>query len=383
LTRFLFALPWLLLPAQACAAAAELRGVWVDRSSLVSRAEIRKTMQTLAAAHFNAAYVNVWSRGYPLFPSRVFEAETGIIGDPGLPGRDVLRESIEEACAVGIAVIPWAEYGFIGGYSHYFPGEGGRGPIFARHPEWLARTASGDEKFPIAGAPGQFYFYLSHLRPDVQAFLRAMMAEIVERYEVPGVQFDRARLPQLDVGYDEYTVDLHKREHAGAAPPANPADAAWLRWRADKLNLFHDELYRTMKAADLSTVVNDAPTVTPFGYTNFAQDYPSWMRQRSVDYVVPQIYRRTAADYEAELVRQLAAVPVSVPLIPGIDITNSRDSADLVRQIEITRARGLKGVVVWYYRGLEQAQAFTALRAGVFSEKADLPWKMTPRCATN
>ena len=42
---------------------AEIRAVWLDRSSLVSREEIKATIQQLALANFNLILINVWSRG--------------------------------------------------------------------------------------------------------------------------------------------------------------------------------------------------------------------------------------------------------------------------------------------------------------------------------
>jgi uncharacterized lipoprotein YddW (UPF0748 family) len=97
----------LLLLAALALPAAELRGVWVDRSSLESRDSIRDMMQNLAAANFNAAFVDVWSRGYPIWQSDVFERETGIRIDPTYKDRDVLNELIEEGRDAGIAVFPW------------------------------------------------------------------------------------------------------------------------------------------------------------------------------------------------------------------------------------------------------------------------------------
>ncbi|MBM3793650.1 MAG: hypothetical protein FJW31_06195 [Acidobacteria bacterium] len=143
----------------------EIRGVWADRTSLVTREEICATLRTIAEANFNTVHVNVWSRGYPLWLSEVFRRETGIDVDPGFGGRDVLWEAIEEAQAVGIVVGPWFEYGFGGGWSGYRPGTGGRGPIFDAHPEWLACTRSGEVRFPIAG--GGDLFWMAHTRPEV------------------------------------------------------------------------------------------------------------------------------------------------------------------------------------------------------------------------
>jgi uncharacterized lipoprotein YddW (UPF0748 family) len=365
----------LLLLAALALPAAELRGVWVDRSSLESRDSIRDMMQNLASANFNAAFVNVWSRGYPIWQSDVFERETGIRIDPTYKDRDVLNELIEEGRDAGIAVFPWAEYGFIGGYSNYFPGENGRGPIFDAHPEWLARTASGDDRFPIAGAPGQYFYYMIHTHPAVHQFLLELMAEVVEKYNVPGLQFDRARYPQADCGYDDYTVALYRREHDGNAPPSNPSDTAWTAWRARKLNEFSNALYRRLKHVDWRTLVSNAPTVYPNSLTNFAQDWPSWMREGSLDFVVPQVYRADLAAYQRDLATQLRAVAADPRrVVPGVDITNTTPEV-LIAQIEHTRAQNLKGIVIWYYAGLVRKDALKRLKETVFAEPAPLPWR--------
>ncbi len=363
------------LLAAMAAKAGELRGVWVDRSSLESRETIREMMRSLAGANFNAAFVNVWSRGYPLWPSDVFERETGIRVDPSYRDRDVMQELVEEGREAGIAVFPWAEYGFIGGYSHYFPGAGGRGPLLDVHPEWAARTRGGDDRFPIAGAPGQFFYYLIHAHPGVQTFLMELMAEVVERYEVPGLQFDRARYPQADCGYDEFTVDLYRREHEGKAPPENPGDAEWTAWRAAKLNQFVNSLYRRLKHSDWRTLVSNAPTVYPNSLTNFAQDWPAWMREGSLDFVVPQVYRADVASFQRDLATQLRAVTTDPRrLVAGVDITNGTPDV-LIAQVEQARAQGVRGVVIWYYAGLVRKDALARLKDTVFAEPAALPWR--------
>lgn len=355
------------------ATAGEVRGVWVDRSTLANPEEIRTMMQSLAAANMNAAFVNVWSRGYPLWQSDVFESETGLRIDPGFDGRDPLQECIDAAKPFGIAVIPWFEYGFVGGWSGYRAGTGGRGVIFDAHPEWLARNSAGQAAFPITG--GGSYFWMAHTRPEVQEFLFRMTAELAMKYAIPAIQFDRARYPSLDCGYDDYTKELYASEHEGQQPPAKGSDAAWLRWRADKLNEFHLKLSRRIKAADWRVLVTDAPTSYPYGYVNFAQDYPAWVKAGSVDFITPQLYFGTAEQYDRELSRQISQVDDASRIVPGVDITNSRNPDVLIKMIQSTRNRGLGGVIIWYYGALAQLGAFDRLRASVYSEPASLPWR--------
>ena len=347
----------------------EFRGVWAARDSLRSRELVRQMMEQLAAAHFNAVFVNVWSRGYPLWPSEVFARETGRSVDPLFAGRDVIAEALEEARPFGIAVFPWLEYGFVGGWAGYYPGEGGRGPIFDHRPEWLARTRSGEDRFP------NDFFWMAHAHPGVQQFLIGLTVEIVQRYDVPGVQFDRARYPQLDCGYDQVTIELYRSEHGGGAPPANPAEPGWVAWRSAKLDAFLDALYRAVKATDWRALVANAPIVSPFGYVNFAQNYPAWLRARSVDFLSPQVYRATTASFVAELDRQLGQVADPARVVPGIDVTNSRDVGVLSEMVAAVRARRLPGFTIWYYGALQQLGVWDALREGALRAPARLPFR--------
>jgi uncharacterized lipoprotein YddW (UPF0748 family) len=60
----------------------ELRGAWLSRNKLTSRAKIASVMDSLTNNNFNTAYVDAWNRGYPLFHSETFCRETGIVTDP-------------------------------------------------------------------------------------------------------------------------------------------------------------------------------------------------------------------------------------------------------------------------------------------------------------
>ncbi|MBM3788293.1 MAG: hypothetical protein FJW30_28490 [Acidobacteria bacterium] len=361
----------LLLLAAAGCWASEIRGVWIARDSLGSRERIRSTMQTLADANFNVAYVLAWSQGYPLYKSTVFEKETGIVSDPQYGGRDVLQEAIDEAKPLGITVIPWLEYGFVAVWSGRLRGDS-LGPILDKHPDWLAKNRAGESKFPIPG--GAFYYWMVHTHPDAQQFLIDMMKELIANYDVPGVQFDRARYPDLDCGYDDQTRQLYAAENEGRQPPDNPRDPAWVRWRAGKLSRFLIEAQRQLKTVNWRTLFTNAPVPTPDGYNAFAQDPPSWVRDRSHDFLTPQIYWRDPDTFKSKLDLHIRTYEDASRLVPGVAVDVS-DPRRLVQIIETVRAAGLQGVVIWYYEDLQKSQAFDLLKATVFSEKAPLPWK--------
>ncbi|MBM4063941.1 MAG: hypothetical protein FJ265_23015, partial [Planctomycetes bacterium] len=123
------ALTTLLALVAAIPAQAELRGTWVARDGLVSRQKIQSTLDQLAAANCNCVCVNVWSRGFTIHPSDVLFAATGQRQDPSFVGRDPLQEFLIEAHRRGIEVEAWFEYGFMFGWSGWYAGPTGVGPV--------------------------------------------------------------------------------------------------------------------------------------------------------------------------------------------------------------------------------------------------------------
>jgi uncharacterized lipoprotein YddW (UPF0748 family) len=93
-----------LLAAATVTAQTELRGVWVARDGLTSRTKIQLTLDQLQAANINLVCVNVWSRGYTLYPSAVLQATCGVTmdPDPAYVGRDPFAEFVFEAHRRGV-----------------------------------------------------------------------------------------------------------------------------------------------------------------------------------------------------------------------------------------------------------------------------------------
>lgn len=61
--------------------------------------------------------------------------------------------------------------------------------------------------------------------PDVQNFLLSLIMEVIDNYDVDGVQGDD-RLPAMPIegGYDSITVAIYKSERSGSNPPSSYTD---------------------------------------------------------------------------------------------------------------------------------------------------------------
>ncbi|MFB8790421.1 MAG: WG repeat-containing protein [Potamolinea sp.] len=346
----------------------ETRGVWLtttDSKVFNSKQNIAEAMNFLAETGFNLVFPVVWNNSATLYPSRVMRENFGLEIDLRYAGRDPLKELITEAKRVGLAVIPWFEYGFASSYNQ----NGGR--ILAKKPEWTARDSQGNL------LKKNEFEWMNALDPEVQNFLLSLILEVVKNYDIAGIQGDD-RLPALpsEGSYDSRTIERYFRQF-NQNPPPNTKDAQWLQWRADILTDFLNRLYREIIAINPNLVISMSPSVYPWGLQEYLQDSQAWNDQGLIDIIHPQLYRRDLEGYKLLLDRLITQQFTSLQLptlIPGIllKVGTYRMSPELLLQkIQYNRERNIQGEVYFFYEGLrEDNDALAkALKNGPYAQK--------------
>ncbi|HBB31171.1 MAG TPA: hypothetical protein DDZ80_03245 [Cyanobacteria bacterium UBA8803] len=345
----------------------EIRGVWLTSTAstvLNSKDNIKAAMDFLAQTGFNVVFPVVWNNAATFYPSRIMRENFGLEIDPRYTGRDPLGELVSEAKRVGLAVIPWFEYGFASSYNQ----NGGR--LLARKPEWGARDASGNL------LKKNSFEWLNAFDAEVQAFLMSLILEVIKNYDVAGIQGDD-RLPALpsEGGYDRKTVERYFRQF-NQNPPSNSKDAQWLQWRADLLTDFLTYLYKEAIAINPELVISLSPSFYPWGLQEYLQDSKTWMDWGLVDIIHPQLYRRDFEGYK-QLVERLINeqfTPLQLPcLVPGVlvKVGSYRISPEhLLQVIQYNRDRSLCGEVLFFYEGLREENDALAkvLRSGPYAK---------------
>jgi uncharacterized lipoprotein YddW (UPF0748 family) len=367
------------VPAHAQSAgeglAREVRGVWIPApihtTLWSSKASIAQQMDYLASRGFNVVFPVVWVGGYTLYPSEVMRERFGVAMHPdiGQARRHMLAELIVEARRIGMEVIPWFEYGFA---THY--GDSG-GHILQRKPEWAARDRHGNFAIQHRDAStGTGFTWMNGINPEVHDFMLDLIRELLETYDVDGVQGDD-RLPAMPAiaGYDDYTVELYEQEHGGQPPPQNPYDAAFMQWKADKLSNFGGRLYDMVKEIDPHLTVSLSPSIYPFSFNQYLQDWPEWLDRDQVDLIHPQAYRWTIDGYKNLIREMVGSVPGSTAghvrpehrhkLSPGIVAlvgSQVNPPSYLVEAVRFNREYGIAGEVFFFNEGLGPRNAFAA-----------------------
>ncbi len=330
-----------------------IRGVWIPTPNHTdfwnSKALIASHLDALAKNQINAIFVVIWNQGRTFYPSQVMKNFTGVEIDERLQGRDPLAEIIEAAKPRGIKVFVWFEFGFATDIN-----DGKGREILLKKPQWSALNKDGKQVIRNG------IRWMNAFDPEVQDFMLSLWMEVVDKYDVAGLQGDD-RLPALpsDGGYDPLTVGLYRKAHDGRDPPKNHKDANWIQWRADILNRYMQRIYTETKKRKPAMIVSMAPSVYPWCRDEFLQDWPSWVKNGWVELVTPQVYRKDVLQYE-KIIREMAEKHIAPEhhkiIFPGLLTRLSdgyqADAALLKKMVEVNRKHGFGGEVYFYNEGV-------------------------------
>lgn len=348
----------------------------VDSNVLFTDANIADAMNFLASNNINVILPVVWNGGWTLYPSKIMDSLFSKKIHPNFTNRDPLERLIIEAHRVGIEVYPWFEYGFAAWYS------GGEAPfgghILQKFPDWACR----DQQGKIATENG--FDWMSAINPESQKFISSLVKEVIENYEVEGIEFSD-RIPAMPVkgGYESYSVELYKAEHNGQNPPINIHDSNWKRWRADKLNNWYRDVKNLIKSYNQNLFVSSSPSVYPWGYDNYLQDAKTWIDSDIADHFIPQLYRYDFQSYLYELNSAINLIgSKKEKLVAGILMNLGVGSNEyvissdyLLNAIKANRDRGVNGEAFFYYEGFRKNNNKLAdtLKSTFYAEPAIVP----------
>lgn len=348
------------------------------RIRLQQQALITK-LDNLKSLGINTVFFQVKPDGTALWPSQILpwsDMLTGTIGQD--PGYDPLKFMIDEAHKRGIKVHAWfnpyrvttnTKPGTITALSRTLPQN--PASVYVLHPDWV--RSSGDRLVLDPGIPA------------ARDWITSIVAEVVERYPVDGVQFD-------DYFYTETKSstlnDTQTWQQYGQAF-ASKAD-----WRRDNTQQLIAQVSRTIKQINPNVMFGVSPAGVwrnrshdPAGsdtrgaaaYDESFADTRRWVQQGLLDYIAPQIYwpfSRDAARYDvlakwwAEVVKPtktrlyigVALYKVGEPSRNEPDWTVNGGVPELRKQLDLNDTTpGISGTILFRENNLNQPQAQQAV----------------------
>ena len=315
---------------------AEIRSIWLDRETIVnakSKEGLAKVFERFKAAGINTVFVETVNAGYPIYPSTVAPAQ-----NPLIKGWDPLAAAVDLGKAYNMEIHAWVWIFAAGNQAHNplvgkpasYPG-----PILSAHPDWAGYDNKGNLIIP-----GQTKPFLDPANPEVRNYLKSLLAEIVTRYDVDGIQLDYIRYPFQDpknnqlFGYGT-AARAQFKDLTGVDPTQlspNSQDQRirylwnqWTAFRTQQVTTFVAETAQQLRRQDPTLKISAAVFAddTYKRQQTLQQDWEDWADQGLVDWIVLMSYASSTERF-AELIRPwlVESSYRHTQVIPGIRLLN-------------------------------------------------------------
>ncbi len=290
------------------AAPGQFRAYWVDAfgDGLYTPAQIDDVVAATKAGHFNAIVAQVVRRG-DCFCNRALAPRTEQAGVDPAPF-DPLQTLIDKAHAAGVQVHAWVIATAVwrgttppADPNHPF---NLHGPSATGAANWLTKRSDG----LVQMGTGDWVLDPGH--PDAAQWIVDNALSIVRNYDVDGINLDRIRYPDQNLGtnvpswgYNDTTVARFDAATGRTGVPAN-TDAQWTQWRRDQVTGIVRKVYVESFAIRSSIRVSTDTITYGYGpqagsgftgtrtYAEVLQDWDGWMREGILDMNIPMNYKR-------------------------------------------------------------------------------------------
>jgi len=311
-------------PIDVLQAQPEVRAIWLDRGTIVEardRAGLERLFDRLAAMGINTVFFETINAGYPIYPSNITRQ------NPLTRTWNPLAAAVELAHARNMELHAWIWAFAVGNEAHNrivgdpidYPG-----PILEQHPEW----ANVDDQGRVRNL-GSGKMFLDPANAEARWFVLRLIDEIVQNYDVDGVQLDYIRYPFQDPGAERtYGYGVAGRQQFQALTGVDPLTisprdrqlwAQWTQFREDNVTQFVREVREWLDTRRPEILLS----TSVFAYSTherihkLQQHWEAWIEDEIVDMVVLMSYAPDTNRLE-RLIAPLLATPSPVPIIPSV-----------------------------------------------------------------
>lgn len=341
----------------------EVRGVWItldDSDVLKSKNNIKQALAKLKDYGFNTIYPCVWHSGHTLYPSTVANNFMGVAVKPDkdFQDRDLMQDLVEVSKELEFRLIPWFEFGLM--VTPNSPIDNLDNGDSSRFKDLITRTPSGDKIRMKPNDKGKLvpddFIWMNPCHPEVQNFMVNLIAEIVQKYDIDGIQLDDHFGWPKELGHDKLAKETYKQEKV-----KNGKVRDWNTWASDKVTELVAKIFWAVdakrKAKGSNCLISISPQPWQFSLTNFHLDWHKWEREGYAEEIVLQNYVPT--NFTTELDQPevkndaLSHIPTIIGIMTGVKSDESPvPLSQIKQQIKKTRDRRFKGVSFFFYESV-------------------------------
>lgn len=270
------------------AGAEEMRAVWIPYFSLDMSGETDKSeqafqkkfdgiLQKAKGCGMNTLIVQVRPFGDALYPSSYFPWSHVVGGTQGVsPGYDPLADMVKASHGAGLKIQAWVNPLRI--QTSSVPSI-----LAEKNPYNTFRKDSAKKDWVVDFQEGKYY---NPAYEPVRKLVADGVREIVQKYDVDGVQFDDYFYPTRDPSFDRTAYAAYC-----ASAKAKGTPLGLLDWRRGNINALVSLVYREIKSVKPDVPFGIAPQGNVQNDRNMGADVDSWCAVRGyVDYICPQLY---------------------------------------------------------------------------------------------
>lgn len=353
----------------------EVRALWVVRDVLTKPDSIKVMVERAHKSGFNTLIVQVRGRGDAYYDARWEPRADSIRNQPGF---DPLALVLKEAHARNIAVHAWLNTALLSNMdtppadtTHMYH----RRPdllavpysvarelysMDARSPQYRARIldAAKLERNQVEGV------YLSPAAPETKEHIYSLWMDVLEHYDVDGLNFDYVRYPAPSHDYSRISLDRFRRwliPHLSDAERARFAalegdplvyadsfPARYADFRRAQVTELVERIYFGVKKRNPNVIVSaDVFANAKDAYENRFQDWTDWLRRGFLDVAALMAYN-PSTDLVRDQVRVAIEAGGGARVWAGLGAYR-QDADSVIAKIHAARALGARGIVLFSY----------------------------------
>jgi uncharacterized lipoprotein YddW (UPF0748 family) len=388
---------------------AEVRALWVQRTSITSPDQISRLVGDARASGFNTLLVQVRGRGDAYYTPGLEPRPPTLANQPA--SFDPLAQTLNEAHAAGLRVHAWVNVNLIASVN--LPPTD-RGHVLHKHPEWLMvpralapdlLTRSAHDPVYVARlsawtrahASSVEGLFTSPIPMDAARYVESVITDLVDRYPVDGVHLDYIRYPTADFDYSalalaafresvQADLTVAERTRLNARLVREPLiytstfPERWQLFRRTRLTDLVARIRGAVKHARPEAMLTAAvkPDVRD-AFESRLQDWQDWASRGLLDAICPMTYTPDLGRFTLA-VQGAARAAVPQPLWAGIGAYRL-DSAETISHIRAARAAGAHGIALFSYDSLSAPELRTIGRAAFGDPTALVTGQQAPAVA--
>ena len=250
---------------------------------------VQKFLKDVSEAGFNRVYLETNEVGTSYYNSSILTPHK-IFGQRYDEYKDYLECFVEEAKKLNIEVIVWIQV--------FRAKNSGQELAPCYKEEWLSIDYYGEK-----------CNFFDSTNPEVHEFLMSQFSEIVENYNVIGIEYDYIRYdlsnildyPSVitDFGYTEVSINMFKKlynysesEDIKEILKSNHSRYEWVEFKKQRITDLLISSKEKLRKIKPDLIFTAAVYYDPATINGFMQDWPKWLDEEIINFVEPMMYRK-------------------------------------------------------------------------------------------